>query len=89
MSEIELALVKPVGVSKQFHLLDVAALSYGPHAMGTTMTCAARVSTFDNLGVDSSPDVRNTPSPEKTREKRASPTPLVSGEFLCFSFILL
>jgi hypothetical protein len=29
-SEIKLALAKPVGVSKKFYLLDVAALSPGP-----------------------------------------------------------
>jgi hypothetical protein len=44
MSEIELALAKPVRVSKKFCLLDVAALSHGLHATGLTVThveCAA------------------------------------------------
>jgi hypothetical protein len=36
-SEIELALVKPIGVSKKFHLLDVVASSHA-HATGATMT---------------------------------------------------
>jgi hypothetical protein len=33
-SKIELALVKPIGVSKMFHLLDVAASSHAPRIMG-------------------------------------------------------
>jgi hypothetical protein len=88
-SEIELALVKSVGVSKKFHLLDVAVSSHGPHIAGTTATHTARVLAFHNLGDDSSPDVRKTPSPKNTVEKHASPLPLVSGEFLRFSFALL
>jgi hypothetical protein len=47
-SEIELALAKPLAVSKNFHLLDVAALSHGPHAVSIAATCAARVPAFDN-----------------------------------------
>jgi hypothetical protein len=56
-SEIELALVKPIGVSKKFHLLDATGSSHGPHATSITATHAARVSAFDNLGDDSSSDV--------------------------------
>jgi hypothetical protein len=88
MSEIELALVRPVGVSKKFHLLDVAASSHEPHAIGATTTCTTRVLAFDNLEDDSSPDVCKTPSPGKTIEKCVSAPPLVSGEFLCFSFMI-
>jgi hypothetical protein len=72
MPEIELALAKPVRVSKRFHLLDVAALSHGPHPASM------------DLGDDSSLDVRKTPSPARMEAKRASLPPLVSGEFLHF-----
>jgi hypothetical protein len=85
-SEIELALARPIGVSKKFHLLDVAASSHGLHAVGITGTRVAQVLAFDNLGDDSSSDVHKTPSPIRTVEIRASPSPLVSRMFLCFSF---
>jgi hypothetical protein len=81
--------VKLLGISKKFHLLDVAASSHGFHAMGITATHAARVLAFNNLGDDSSLDVRKTPSPAKAVEKCASPPPSVSSEFLRFSFALL
>jgi hypothetical protein len=74
-SEIELAPVMPVRVSKKFCPLDVAASSHGLHA-GLTMTHVertSRVPTFDNLSDDSSPDVRKTPSPRRVHEKCASP----------------
>jgi hypothetical protein len=58
MPEIELALAKPVGVSKKFHLLDAVGSSHGPHAMGVATTHAARVVAFNNLSDDSSLDVR-------------------------------
>jgi hypothetical protein len=67
---IELALVKPVEVSKKFCLLDVAASSQA-HTAGATMNCTARVPTFDNLGDDSSLDVHEAPSPGTTMEKPA------------------
>jgi hypothetical protein len=89
MSKIELVLVKPVGVSKKFCPLDVVASSHGLHAMGVAATHAARVLAFNNLGDDSSLDVRKTPSPVKMVERRVSPLPSVSGEFLHFSFALL
>jgi hypothetical protein len=82
-----LALAKPVGVSKKFFLLDVAASSLA-RTVGTTPTHTARVPAFDNLGINSSPDVREAPSPRKTIEKPVSPPPLVSGEFLRFSFTI-
>jgi hypothetical protein len=85
MSEIELALAKLVGASKKFHLLDVLASSH-VHVIGTTMTRTARVPAFDNLGNGSSSDVHEALSPGKTMEKLVSPPPLVSGEFLYFSF---
>jgi hypothetical protein len=88
MSEIELALVKPVGVSKKFRLLDVVASSHELHATDVATTHTARVPTFDNLSDDSLPDVRETPLSEKMIEKRTSPPPSISGEFLCFSFAL-
>jgi hypothetical protein len=90
-SEIELALVRLVGVSKMICLLDVAALSHGVHAMGLSMTHvehAARVLAFDNLGDDSLPDVCETISPKRVGGKRASPLPLTSSVFLCFNFAL-
>jgi hypothetical protein len=72
-----------------FHLLYVAASSHGPHTAGATATHATQVPAFDNLEDDSSPDVRNTPSLEKTVEKHTSSPPSVSSEYLCFSFALL
>jgi hypothetical protein len=86
-SAIEFALVKPVGVSKKFHLLDVAA-SFHAHVTGAAMTCAAQVPAFNNLGDDSSPDVHEAPSLGNTMEKPVSPPPLVSGEFLLFNFVI-
>jgi hypothetical protein len=83
-----LALTKPVGVSRKFHLLDVAILSHGLHATRVTVTHAAQVPDFDNLDDDSSSNVRKTPLPAKTVEKRASSPPSVSGKFLRFSFAL-
>jgi hypothetical protein len=68
-----LALAKPVGVSKNFFLLDVPTPSHGPREEGLAMThaveLAAHVAAFDNLGDDSSPDVHWAPSPKGTREK--------------------
>jgi hypothetical protein len=83
-----LALAKPVGVSKKFHLLDLATSFHEPCSTGAATTRIARVSAFDNLDDDSSPDVRKAPSPGKTIEKRVSPPPSVSGEFLRFSFTI-
>jgi hypothetical protein len=85
---IELALAKPLMVSKKFHLLDVATLSQG-HAEGVTMTRTAQLPAFDNLDDDSSPDVLEAPSPGATMEKAASSLPLAPGEFLRFSFTIL
>jgi hypothetical protein len=87
-SVIELALAKPLGVSKFFCLLDVAFSSQA-HAASAAMTRAARVPAFNNLSDDSSPDVCEAPSPGMTMEKPASPPPSASGEFLCFSFTIL
>jgi hypothetical protein len=63
--------VKPVWLSKKIHLLDVAALPHDPHALSASVVRAARVLVFDNLGGDSSPDTRATPSLEGSIEKRA------------------
>jgi hypothetical protein len=52
MSEIELALAKPVGISKKFCLLDVEASSHGLCNTGATMTHTACVPAFDNLDDD-------------------------------------
>jgi hypothetical protein len=87
--KIELALAKPVGVSKTFHLLDVVASSHRLHTMGTTVTSATRVPAFDNLSDDSLPYLHKTPSLKKMVEKHASLPPSVSSEFLHFSFALL
>jgi hypothetical protein len=57
MSEIELALAKPAGISKKFCLLDAVGSSHRPPTPGITTTHAARVPAFDNLGIDSSLDV--------------------------------
>jgi hypothetical protein len=87
-STIELALAKPLGVSKKFHLLDVAALSQ-VRATGVVTTHTAQVPAFNNLNDDSSPDVREAPSPGATMEKVASQPPSAYGEFLRFSFVIL
>jgi hypothetical protein len=72
-SEIELALVKPVGVSKKICLLDAPSSSHDPHDRGLTATkagkCTARVVAFDNLGDDSSPDVHGAPLPSREQRK--------------------
>jgi hypothetical protein len=84
-SEIQLALVKPVGVSKKFHILDAPGLSHRPPTPGVTTTRAAQVPAFNNIDDDSSSDVRRMPSPVRTIERRVSLPPSVFGEFLCFS----
>jgi hypothetical protein len=57
-----LALVKSVGVSIFFCLLDVAAPSHGLRNAGLTIAhvgeCVARVVAFDNLDNDSSSPLR-------------------------------
>jgi hypothetical protein len=83
-SEIEMALMKPVGVSKKFCLLDAAGSSHGPHVVGIAAICAARVLAFDNLIDDSLPDAHRTPSPVRTIERRGSPPLSMSGEFFVF-----
>jgi hypothetical protein len=75
-------------VSKKFYLLDVAASSHEPHIAGAAVTHTAQVPAFNNLDDDSSLDVCKTPSPGKMIEKHMSPPPSVSGEFLCFSFMI-
>jgi hypothetical protein len=82
MSEIELVVAKPIKVSKKFHLLDVTTSFHGLHAVGVAVTHAARVPAFDNLGDDSLPDVRKTPSPAKMVEKRVSLPPSVHDNYL-------
>jgi hypothetical protein len=81
--EIELALAKPVGMSKKFCLLDVTAPSHGVRGVGLTVAHAgervARVAAFNNLGDDSSPDARWTPSPKRAMEKNVAPLPSMSG----------
>jgi hypothetical protein len=74
-------------VPKRFCLLDVAASSH-TRVVGTTMTCTARVLAFDNLGDESSPDVREAPSPANTMVKLMFPLPSVSGELFHFSFAI-
>jgi hypothetical protein len=83
MSEIELALAKPVGISKIFCLLDVAAPSHGLRGAGITTVRpserAARVAAFDNLGDDLWPDAHRTPSPKKAVEKSVASLPSMPG----------
>jgi hypothetical protein len=88
--EIEWALVKLVGVSKKFCLLDVAAPSRRPLTGGATVTRierAARVVAFKNFGDDSSPNVRKTPSPKRIAKRHASPLPSMSDEFFWYALI--
>jgi hypothetical protein len=87
-SMIELAHVKPLRVSKRFHLLDVAA-SFQAHAIGIATTRTAQVLAFDNPGDDSSSDVREAPSPGAIMEKHASSLPSVFRKFLHFSVAIL
>jgi hypothetical protein len=72
-SEIELTLAKPVGVSKFFCLLDAPSSSHGHRGGGAAIAKvserAARVVAFDNLGDDSSPDVREAPLPPRKQRK--------------------
>jgi hypothetical protein len=76
-SEIELALA---GVSKFFCLLDVSSSSHCRHAGGAAVAKAderaARVAAFDNIGDDSSLDVRKATLPQES-EERLPPTPLL------------
>jgi hypothetical protein len=85
---IELAHVKPLGLSKKFHPLDVAALSQS-HTAVIVMTRTTQVPAFDNLSDDSSSDVREAPSQRATMDKHTSTPPSASGEFLYLSFIIL
>jgi hypothetical protein len=87
MSVMELALAKPIGLSKKFLLLDIAASSHA-HTAVAAMTHIARSPAFDNLGDDSSSDVREAPSLERAMEKPISPPPSMSGELLCFGFAI-
>jgi hypothetical protein len=82
-SEIELALMKPVGVSKNFCLLDAPSSSCGHHGGGAATAKAderaACVVTFDNLGDDSSPDVCKVDLPQENEERLLPPLPLMPG----------
>jgi hypothetical protein len=53
-----------------------------------TVTHTVWVPAFDNLGNDSSPDVREAPSSTRMMEKPVSLPHLVSGEFLRFGFTI-
>jgi hypothetical protein len=99
-SEIELALMKPTGVSKKYRLLDVAALPHAPRTTCATTIRTAQVPTFYNLSYNLSLDTRAAPlpgrriekhasSPKRTIEERAFPPPSVFGEFLPCMFALL
>jgi hypothetical protein len=65
-SEIELVFVKLIGVSKKLCLLDLPGSSHGPrdkdHVVTKVDERAACVMAFDNLGDDSSLDIRGSPS---------------------------
>jgi hypothetical protein len=80
-SKIELVLVKPVGVSKFFCLLDAPSSSHGRRGRGATAAKAdkqaAHVVAFDNLGDDSSPDVREAALPQENEECLPPPSPLM------------
>jgi hypothetical protein len=84
---IELALANPIGVSKKFCLLDIAALSHA-HVVGATATRTTRVPALDNLSDDSSLDVHEAPSPGRMMEKPVSPPPLMIREFLHFGYMI-
>jgi hypothetical protein len=82
-SKIELALVKPVGVSNFFCLLDAPSSSHGRRGGGATTTKAGEqtghVAAFDNLGDDSSPDAREAALPQESEECLPPPPPLMPG----------
>jgi hypothetical protein len=69
--------VKPVGVSKFFCFSDASGTSQGPRNEGYTMTSigerATHVVAFNNLGDDSSSDIRGVPSPRETEEMPPPP----------------
>jgi hypothetical protein len=93
MSEIQLALVNLVGVSKKNCLLDVPTSSHGVLDKGPTTAYggerAARLVAFYNLGDDSSPDVRKTPSPKRTGEKTSSSSAVTIWLVLAMYFHLV
>jgi hypothetical protein len=64
---LELALAKPVGVSKKFRLMDVAAPPLMPLTSSAVVPCAARVPAFNNLEGDSSLGSRAGPCLRRLR----------------------
>jgi hypothetical protein len=82
-SEIELALAKPIGVSKIFCLLDALSSSHGHHGRGAATAKegeqAAHVAAFNNLGDDSSSDVREAALPQENKECLPPSPPLMPG----------
>jgi hypothetical protein len=82
-SEIELALIMLVVVSKKTCLLDAPSSSHGRHDDGLAATKAdehvAHVAAFNNMGDDSSPNIRVAPLPQEIQEERLPPPPLMSG----------
>jgi hypothetical protein len=82
-SEIELTLVKPVGVSKKISLRDAPSSSHGHHGGGAATAKASEwvacVVAFDNLSDDSSPDVCEAALPQESEELLLPPPPLMPG----------
>jgi hypothetical protein len=76
---LELALAKPVGVSKKFHLMDVAAPPLMPSA---AVPCAARVPAFNNLEGDSSLGSRAGPCLRRLRSTHVHRAPALLTEVL-------
>jgi hypothetical protein len=80
-SEIELAPAKPVGVSKKLCLLDAPSSSHGHRSGGAAIAKGSewttRILAFDNLGDDSSPNVREAALPQENKEHLSPPPPLM------------
>jgi hypothetical protein len=77
MSKIELALAKPIGVSKKFCFSDMLRFSQsrrdeGGPVVQATSERASRVLSFANLG-DSSPDTHKASPSEKTVDVPSPP----------------
>jgi hypothetical protein len=64
--------MKPIGVPKKFCMLDWTGSSHGPRDEDCVITavdeCATHGMAFDNLGDESSPDIRGALSPRVTRK---------------------
>jgi hypothetical protein len=83
--------VKPIGVSKNYCLSNVPGSSQSRrdeshHTVETIVERAPHVITFDNLGDDLSPDIRETLPPKRVGDVPPSPPPFLPGELPSHAF---